>query len=96
MGGGFVHAWLKNSQVEVVKEIRKAETRIIELNSSIEILQEEIIKEGEDRDVLLHNLKLAKSKLVLRPANAMTKIPPYSAYKADEMPSDLGIAGVQQ
>ena len=28
MGGGFIHAWLKNSQVEVVKDIRKAELRI--------------------------------------------------------------------
>ena len=39
MGGGFIHAWLKNSQVEVVKDIRKAEQRISDHEGSINSLQ---------------------------------------------------------
>ncbi len=39
MGGGFMHIWLKNSQVEVVKDIRKAEQRISEHEGSINSLQ---------------------------------------------------------
>jgi cell division protein FtsL len=94
MGGGFVHAWLKNSQVEVVKEIRKAETRIIEHNSSINSLQAKIDKKLNIYQVR-DDLERAGSELVEAPASSVKKISPYIPHKAHEMSRDFGIAGVQ-
>lgn len=94
MGGGFVHAWLKNSQVEVVKNIRKAEQRIIEHEGSINSLQAKI-----DRKLNIYqvrdDLARAGSELVEAPASSLKKISPYNSSRANQKPRVSDLARVQ-
>jgi hypothetical protein len=53
MGGGFIHAWLKNSQVEVVKDIRKTEQRIGEHEGSINsLVQSTVCRSRSSRSLI--------------------------------------------
>ncbi|MDG1357211.1 MAG: hypothetical protein P8P36_03360 [Akkermansiaceae bacterium] len=94
MGGGFVHAWLKNSQVEVVKEIRKTERRITDHGSSINSLQAKI-----DRKLNIYQIRddltRAGSELIEVPARLVEIIPPHGSRIASEMHKAPSLARVQ-
>ena len=94
MGGGFVHAWLKNSQVEVVKNIRKTEERINEHGSSINSLQAKI-----DRKLNIYQIRddlaRAGSNLIEAPASSVKKISPYTSGRANQMSPAPDLARVQ-
>lgn len=94
MGGGFVHAWLKNSQVEAVKEIRKTEKRIAEHNSSINSLQAKIDKKLNIYQIR-DDLERAGSELVEAPANSVRKISPYSSRKTHAISRASDLARIQ-
>jgi cell division protein FtsL len=94
MGGGFMHAWLKNSQVEVVKDIRKTELRISDHEGSINNLQvkiEQKLNIYQIRD----DLARAGSQLVIAPASAVKKIHPFSSRGMNEIPETPDLAQVR-
>ena len=93
MGGGFIHAWLKNSQVEVVKDIRKAEQRISDHEGSINSLQSKI--EEVNPYEIGDDLDRAGSQLVLAPASAIKIIPPFSSRGMNEIPETPDLAQVR-
>jgi len=74
MAGGFVHAWLKNSHVEVMREIDKTQQRISDHEDSINSLQIKI-----DRKLNIYQIRdeLARSGSSLRqvPSSAVENIP---------------------
>ncbi len=94
MGGGFVHAWLKNSQVEVVKEIRKAERRIADHGSSINSLQAKI-----DRKLNIYQIRddlaRAGSDLIEAPASSVEIVTPYGFRIENETYKAASLARVQ-
>ena len=94
MGGGFIHAGLKNSQVEVVKDIRKTEQRIGEHEGSINSLQvkiEQKLNIYQIRD----DLDRAGSQLVIAPASSVKKIHPFSSRGMNEIPETPDLAQVR-
>jgi len=94
MGGGFIHAWLKNSQVEVVKDIRKTELRISDHEGSINNLQvkiEQKLNIYQIRD----DLARAGSQLVIAPASAVKKIHPFSSRGMNEILETPDLAQVR-
>ena len=94
MGGGFIHAWLKNSQVEVVKDIRKTELRISDHEGAINNLQvkiEQKLNIYQIRD----DLARAGSQLVIAPARAVKKIYPFSSRGMNEIPETPDLAQVR-
>lgn len=94
MGGGFVHAWLKNSQVEAVKDIRKTEKRITEHNSAINSLQAKIDKKLNIYQIR-DDLERAGSMLVEAPASSLKIISPYPSRKTHENTRTSDLARVQ-
>ena len=94
MGGGFIHAWLKNSQVEVVKDIRKTEQRISEHEGSINSLEAKIAQ-ITTWDFIIEGLARAESQLVLAPASAIKIIPPFSSREMNEIPETPDLAQVR-
>ena len=78
MVGGFTHAWLKNSQVEVMRDIDQTGQRIGDHEDVISSLQVKIDKKLNIYQ-LRDDLKRADSELVLMPASAIEVIPAYSS-----------------
>ncbi|MGB2402045.1 MAG: hypothetical protein ACPIA7_01410 [Akkermansiaceae bacterium] len=94
MGGGFVHAWIKNSQVETVKEIRTTEKRIAEHNGAINSLQAKIDKKLNIYQIR-DDLERAGSQLVEAPASSVKKIAPYPSRKSHVISTASDLARVQ-
>lgn len=91
MAGGFVHAWLKNSHVQVMRDIDKTEQRISEHEDSINSLQVKI-----DRKLNIYQIRddlvSAGSKLREVPASSVEKISRYRSREvaeASKKPSTL-------
>lgn len=91
MTGGFVHAWLKNSHVQVMRDIDKTEQRISEHEDSINSLQVKI-----DRKLNIYQIRddlvSAGSKLREVPASSVEKISRYRSREvaeASKKPSTL-------
>ena len=78
MVGGVTHAWLKNSHVEVIREVDKTEQRISDHQDSINSLQVKI-----DKNLNIYQLRAdlenAGSDLVQVPSSSIEVIPPYSS-----------------
>ncbi len=76
MAGGFVHAWLRNSQVEVKREIDKTQRRISDHEDSINSLQVKI-----DRKLNIYRIRddlmKAQSQLCEVPASSVEIISPH-------------------
>jgi len=81
LGGGVVHSWLKNSQVEVFHEMDRTQRRISEKESIINSLQVKIDKKLNIYQ-LRDDLAQSGSKLVVLPVSAIEKIP---AYRGEDM-----------
>ena len=94
MGGSFMHIWLKNSQVEVVKDIRKAEQRISEHEGSINSLEAKFAQINT-WDFIIEGLAREESQLVLTPASSIKKIPPFSSRGMNETPRTPDLAQVR-
>ncbi|MCP5535334.1 MAG: hypothetical protein H7A51_03765 [Akkermansiaceae bacterium] len=87
MTGGFLHAWLKNSHVEVMRDVDKAQQRISDHEDSINSLQVKIDKKlniYQIRDDLVR----AGSKLRDVPASSVEKIHPHSLPQVAKSPRD--------
>lgn len=78
MAGGFVHAWLKNSHVEVKRAIDEAEKQISDHEDSINSLQVKI-----DRKLNIYQIRddlvVAQSKLREVPLEEVIRIPSYKS-----------------
>lgn len=74
MTAGVTHAWLKNSQVEVVREMDRSQRRINDHEDVINSLQVKIDKKLNIYQ-LRDDLEKANSQLVLMPVSAIEKIP---------------------
>ena len=78
MAGGFVHAWLKNSHVEVKRAIDEAEKQISDHEDSINSLQVKI-----DRKLNIYQIRddlvVARSKLREVPLEEVIRIPSYKS-----------------
>ncbi|MFK7912071.1 MAG: hypothetical protein AB8F34_15935 [Akkermansiaceae bacterium] len=77
MAGGVVHAWIKNSHVEVIRDVDQAEQRISDHEDAINSLQVKIDKKLNIYQ-LRDDLERAESRLVLVPASSIEVIPVYS------------------
>lgn len=77
MAGGFIHAWIKNSHVEVMRDVDQAEQRIGDHEDAINSLQVKIDKKLNIYQ-LRDDLERADSRLVLVPASSIEVIPAYS------------------
>lgn len=78
MVGGVTHAWLKNSHVEVIREIDNTERRIRDHQGAIDSLQ---VKMDKNLNIyqLRADLENTGSSLVQVPPSSIEVIPPYSA-----------------
>ncbi len=74
MAAGVTHAWLKNSHVEVIRDVDKTQQRISDHEDSINSLQVKIDKKLNIYQ-LRDDLERAHSKLVAVPVSALEKIP---------------------
>jgi len=83
MGAGVTHAWVKNSQVEVVHAVDKVERSISDHEDSINSLQVKIDKKLNLYQ-LRDDLQRAGSQLVLIPVSSIEKIHPYVEGEARE------------
>lgn len=90
MTGGFVHAWLKNSHVEVMREIDKTQQRISDHEDSINSLQIKI-----DRKLNIYQIRdeLARSGSRLRqvPSSAVETIARYRPDRDREASRDRSV-----
>lgn len=77
MAAGVTHAWLKNSQVEVVREVDQTQRRISDHQDSINSLQVKIDKKLNIYQ-LRDDLERGNSSLVSVPVSAIEKIRPFS------------------
>ncbi len=77
MTAGVLHAWLKNSQVEVVREVDRTQRRISDHDDSINSLQVKIDKKLNIYQ-LRDDLNRRTSALEVVPVSAIEKIKPYS------------------
>ena len=77
MVGGVTHAWLKNSHVEVIREIDQTTQRISDHEDSINSLQVKIDKKLNIYQ-LRDDLERADSRLVIVPPSSIEVIPVYS------------------
>lgn len=77
MTAGVTHAWLKNSQVEVVREVDRTQQRISDHDDAINSLQVKIDKKLNIYQ-LRDDLERGRSELVEVPVSAIEKIPSYS------------------
>ena len=93
MTAGVGHAWLKNSQVMVVREMDSTQRRIQDQEGVINSLQVKIDKKLNIYQ-LRDDLKQAGSELVLVPVSAIEKIPLESGVGAlaSSDPSDSSLA----
>jgi len=86
MAGGFVNAWLKNSHVEVMRDIDKTQHRISDHEDSINSLQVKI-----DRKLNIYQIRddlaIAGSQLRQIPASSVEKI---SRYKQSGVAESVG------
>ena len=82
MTAGVIHAVLKNSQVEVVREMDSTQRRIDNHEDMIKSVQVKIDKKLNIYQ-LRDDLKNAGSALVLVPVSAIEKIPSHSASSAN-------------
>lgn len=90
MTGGFLHAWLKNSHVEVMRDVDKTQQRISDHEDSINSLQVKIDKKlniYQIRDDLVR----AGSKLRDVPASSVEKIAPHNLPQIAQFPNDSSI-----
>jgi hypothetical protein len=74
MTAGVGHAWLKNSQVETVREMDRTQRRINDQEDVINSLQVKIDKKLNIYQ-LRDNLEKSGSQLVMLPVSAIVKIP---------------------
>lgn len=74
MGAGVTHAWLRNSHVEVVRDVDKTQQRISDHEDAINSLQVKIDKKLNIYQ-LRDDLDRAQSELVSIPVSALEKIP---------------------
>lgn len=74
MSAGFVHAWIKNSHVEVIREVDQTQQRINDHEDSINSLQVKIDKKLNIYQ-LRDDLERSGSRLVTVPVSAIEKIP---------------------
>ena len=79
MAGGFVHAWLKNSHVQVMRDIDKTEQRISDHEDSINSLQVKI-----DRKLNIYQIRddLASAGSELRQISEVDPVVEISRYKS--------------
>lgn len=77
MTAGVVHAWIKNSHVEVMREVDKTEQRIKDHEDSINSLQVKIDKKLNIYQ-LRDDLERADTRLVMIPVSAIEKIPAHT------------------
>jgi hypothetical protein len=93
MTAGVGHAWLKNSQVEVVREMDSTQRRIQDHEDVINSLQVKIDKKLNIYQ-LRDDLEKAGSDLVLVPVSAIEKIPSAGGVGAlaSSDPSDSSLA----
>lgn len=79
---GFVHAWLKNSHVEVMRDIDKTQQRISDHEDSMNSLQVKI-----DRKLNIYQIRddlaRAGSRLKEVPSSSVEKIPRHQLRIAD-------------
>lgn len=87
MAGGVTHAWLKNSHVEVMRDVDQAERRISDHEDAINSLQVKIDKKLNIYQ-LRDDLERADSSLVLVPASAIEVIPAYPAHQVQAQATD--------
>ena len=88
MTAGFTHAWLKNSQVEVVRETDKTQRRITDHGDSINSLQVKIDKKLNIYQ-LRDDLERGQSELVVVPVSAIEKIQPYARPGSADQPTTV-------
>ena len=74
MAAGVTHAWLKNSHVEVIRDVDKTQQQISDHEDSINSLQVKIDKKLNIYQ-LRDDLERAHSKLVTVPVSSLEKIP---------------------
>jgi hypothetical protein len=74
MAGGVYHAWLKNSQVDVAREMDRSQRRINDHKGEINSLQVKIDKKLNIYQ-LRDDLNKCGSRLVLLPVSAIERIP---------------------
>lgn len=74
MTAGVTHAWLRNSQVEVVREMDRAQRRIQDHEDVINSLQVKIDKKLNIYQ-LRDDLEKSNSQLVLLPVSAIERLP---------------------
>ncbi|MBK1829326.1 hypothetical protein JIN77_01190 [Verrucomicrobiaceae bacterium R5-34] len=86
MTAGVTHAWLKNSQVEVVREVDKTQRRISDHGDSINSLQVKIDKKLNIYQ-LRDDLERGQSELVVVPVSAIEKIQPYTRPRSPDLPT---------
>lgn len=86
LGAGVTHAWLKNSQVEVAREIDQTQQRINDHQDSINSLQVKIDKKLNIYQ-LRDDLEKGESALVAIPVSAIERIPPYNRRTSPDPPS---------
>lgn len=77
MTAGVTHAWLKNSQVEVVREVDRTQRRIGDHEDSINSLQVKIDKKLNIYQ-LRDDLERKNSALEMLPVSAIEKIRPFT------------------
>lgn len=85
MTAGVLHAWLKNSQVEVVRDVDRTQRRISDHDDSINSLQVKIDKKLNIYQ-LRDDLERRTSALEVVPVSAIEKIQPYSKTKSSVNP----------
>ncbi|NWK56296.1 hypothetical protein HW115_11795 [Verrucomicrobiaceae bacterium N1E253] len=74
LSAGFLHAWLKNSQVEVGREMDRTQRRIQDHEDVINSLQVKIDKKLNIYQ-LRDDLEKSNSQLVLLPAQVIENVP---------------------
>ena len=79
MTAGVGHAWLKNSQVETVREMDRSQRRINDQEDVINSLQVKIDKKLNIYQ-LRDDLEKAHSELVMLPVSAIEKIPAHAIH----------------
>lgn len=79
MTAGVTHAWLKNSQVEVVREMDRSQRRINDHEDVINSLQVKIDKKLNIYQ-LRDDLEKSNSDLVMLPVSAIEKLPSSLSY----------------
>jgi len=88
MTAGVTHAWLKNNQVEVVREMDRSQRHINDQEGVINSLQVKIDKKLNIYQ-LRDDLEQADSRLVLLPVSAIERIPAHRGGLAVAVSEDV-------